>query len=583
MDYRILGPLYVARDGREVEVGTGKQQALLALLLLHANEPVSTDRLIDELWGPARAASSSKVLHNLVSKLRRLLGADLLRTRGQAYELRVAPGELDLDVFNDTVAKGRRAAEAGDPVRGATLLREALSLWRGPPLFDFTFEPFAQREIERLERLRLSVVADRVDIDLGLGRAAELVPELQELADAHPLEERIRGQLMLALYRAGRQAAALEVYRATRRSLVETLGLEPGPALKQLEQAMLRHDPALEASGVHGFPTRRRTALLAVLLVGTAAIVAGLVAATRVGRHGAEASAAALQAIDPHTNRPANAIPVGNLPTRIAVGGRRVWTASSYGGTVSVVDTRAMKVASTYAVSTATRALGSLPDPFGGIAASETQAWVVFGGVVARVAPTGNIARAMFEADAYSDVSDLAVAGHSIWITSERHARVTKVDAETLRVVARLTVTAVPISVAATPRAVWIAGFDAASHGGVLLRVDPRRLVVTETIPLPGIPGDVAVGYGAIWVTINSADALWRVDPTTGSVVRTIEVGAGPVAVALGEGSVWIADAKDGTISRLDPDTNRVGATIHIGGTPRDVAVTDGRVWVATP
>jgi DNA-binding SARP family transcriptional activator len=225
MEYRILGPFYVARNGVEVVVGSGRRRALLALLLLHANEAVSTDRLVDELWGETHAASSTRVVRNYVWNLRRALGEGVLITRGRGYALRVEPGELDLDRFNDQVADGRRALAAGDPARAAAAFGAALDLWHGPPLSDFTYDEFAKADIERLEGLRLAALIERIDADLQLGRHNALVSELEALVAEHPLQERLRGQLMLALYGTGRQAEALEVYQSTRRALVDELGI----------------------------------------------------------------------------------------------------------------------------------------------------------------------------------------------------------------------------------------------------------------------------------------------------------------------------------------------------------------------
>ena len=247
MQYRILGPFAVTKDGAEVVIGSGKQRALLALLLLHANEAVSTDRLIDQLWGESRSTSATKVLHNYVSKLRRLLGDAVLITRAHAYELRVEPGELDLDRFNDQVADGRHALAAGNPAHAAAALGEALALWHGPPLADFAFDQFALAEIEHLDGLRLAALVERIEADLQLGGHSALTVELAALVAEHPLQERLRGQLMLALYRSGRQAEALEVYQATRRALVEELGIEPSQELQRLERQILNHDPDLAA------------------------------------------------------------------------------------------------------------------------------------------------------------------------------------------------------------------------------------------------------------------------------------------------------------------------------------------------
>ncbi len=249
MDFGILGPLEVADNGREPVIAPGKQRALLAILLLQANEVVSSDRLVEALWGEQPPASAAKSLQVHVSRLRKALGGPEgpITTAPNGYSIRVAPGELDLERFTRLAEEGRLALGADDPERGAELLREALSLWRGPPVADFTFEPFAQLEIGGLEELRLAALEDRIDADLARGRHAELVGELEALVAAHPLRERLRRQVVLALYRVGRQADALEAYRAARAKLMDELGLEPTPELRQLEQAILTHDAAVHA------------------------------------------------------------------------------------------------------------------------------------------------------------------------------------------------------------------------------------------------------------------------------------------------------------------------------------------------
>ncbi len=249
MDFRILGPLDVIADGRSYSIGSGKQRALLAILLLRANEPVATDTLLELLWGERAPASSRKSLQAYVSRLRKALGAADSRivTQPNGYMLRAAPGELDLDRFETLAEQGRRALAANDPERAAGLLREALEVWRGPPLADLRFEAFAQPEIRRLEELRLAALEDRFDADLESGRYAELVAELEALVDEHPLRERLHRQLVVALYRAGRQAEALEAYRAARTRLIDELGVEPTPELQALEHAILTHDAALQA------------------------------------------------------------------------------------------------------------------------------------------------------------------------------------------------------------------------------------------------------------------------------------------------------------------------------------------------
>jgi predicted ATPase/DNA-binding SARP family transcriptional activator len=224
--------LEVVEDGRVLSIERGRQRALLGYLLLRANEVVAQDRLVDVLWGESPPATAVTALHGYVSRLRRLLGAGRLETRHPGYVLRVEPDELDLHRFRELLAQGRQ--------------REALALWRGPALADLAFEDFAQSEIARLEELRLSATEGRFEHELAHGRHAGLVGELAAAVRAHPLRERLAGQLMLALYRSGRQAEALEAYRDARTTLVEELGLEPGEELSELQRRILVHDPALD-------------------------------------------------------------------------------------------------------------------------------------------------------------------------------------------------------------------------------------------------------------------------------------------------------------------------------------------------
>jgi DNA-binding SARP family transcriptional activator len=244
LEFRILGPLEVLEGDRTLELPGQKQRCLLAVLLLHANQVVSSSRLIEELWPDEATESHAGALQASVSRLRKSLGAgaELLVTLPAGYVIRLAPEQLDLDRFERLV----QDAGGAEPQEAAEQLREALALWHGPALSDFAYEPFAQAAIGRLEEVHLLAVEMRVDADLALGRHAALVAELDSLAAEHPLRERLRGQLMLALYRSGRQAEALAAYQSARRVLVDELGIEPSAALQELERAMLRHDPALE-------------------------------------------------------------------------------------------------------------------------------------------------------------------------------------------------------------------------------------------------------------------------------------------------------------------------------------------------
>jgi DNA-binding SARP family transcriptional activator len=245
VEFRILGPLEVWREGQRVRIEGAKERALLAFLLLHAGEPVSVDRLIDELWGDSPPGTARKSVQVRVAGLRRALRGDVLLTRGDAYLVRLLPNQLDLHRFEQLLSDGSDALAAGDASAAVTTLDAALALWRGAALADFAYEFYAQPAIARLEELRVHALELRIEAQLALGLHARVIGELEDLAAAHPFRERLRGQLMLALYREGRQAEALDVYRRTREELVAELGIEPGPMLRELQQAVLRQDPSL--------------------------------------------------------------------------------------------------------------------------------------------------------------------------------------------------------------------------------------------------------------------------------------------------------------------------------------------------
>ena len=251
MEYRILGPLEVMDDdGRPVALGGAKQRALLAVLLLEAGRVVSAERLIDALWGDSPPSDVRHALQVYVSELRKALAGNGTRssqivTRPSGYLIEVDPEDLDLGRFESHAEAGRRALSSGDTERAAAFLREALALFRGPPLADLALEPFAGPAIARIDELRLTALEDRIEAELQTGRHAELVPELQQLVATEPLRERLRGNLMLALYRSGRQADALGTYQDGRSILAEELGIDPMPELRALYEAILRQDASL--------------------------------------------------------------------------------------------------------------------------------------------------------------------------------------------------------------------------------------------------------------------------------------------------------------------------------------------------
>jgi predicted ATPase/DNA-binding SARP family transcriptional activator len=245
VEFRLLGSLDVRAGVGEVDLPEGRARALLGLLVLNANTPVGADRIVEELWAGGSPDGAQQTVQVYVSRLRRAFGADLITREPAGYRLNVDPASLDVTRFEELATAGREELKQGDPAAALEHLRAALALWRGPALADFAYDRFAQAEIARLEELRIAAVEDRIEAELALGLHAEVIAELEALITRYPLRERLRGQLMLALYRSGRQAEALEAYREARSYLIEELGLEPGPSLQRLQQQILGQDALL--------------------------------------------------------------------------------------------------------------------------------------------------------------------------------------------------------------------------------------------------------------------------------------------------------------------------------------------------
>jgi YVTN family beta-propeller protein len=538
MDFRLLGGLEVWDGERQVPLGGGKQRAVLALLLLHANEVLATDRLIDELWGESPPDTARTALQVYVVRLRKALGADRIRTHEPGYVLELAPGELDVTRFERLVEGARELRAAGDEERAAKALREALALWRGPPLADFTYQPFARTAIARLEELRLTALEERIDADLALGHGSDLVGELEALIADHPYRERFRGQLMFALYRAGRQADALALYQETRRLLVDELGIEPGPALQRLEGDILRQEPALEtvleqpegeSPPAAAEPGRRLGWRLGAAVVGLL-LVASLVSLGLSRRGGRDflprVDANAVGVIDAEAAAIEAQIGLSGRPGALASGGGFVWAASESQGTVS------------------------------------------------RVGPDRTDIRTL---EIGESANGVAYGGGAVWVTIGEEREVVQIDAETMEIVQTIGVGNGPGAVAVGEGAVWVAN----TIDGTLSRIELASGDVTA-IPVGAGPAGIAVGAGSVWVTSEATGTVLRLDPRSGTVVRSIGVGNGPTGIAAGEDALWVTNSQDGTLSRIDPATSSVSATIpDVGEGPTAVAAGDGAVWVA--
>jgi DNA-binding SARP family transcriptional activator/ABC-type branched-subunit amino acid transport system substrate-binding protein/streptogramin lyase len=575
-EFRLLGPV-------EPALGGPRQRSVLAILLLNANQVVPSERLMDLIWGEAAPPTAATGLQGYVSQLRKAIEPDRSRptvivTVGAGYVARVGPEQLDVARFEQLMA---RAREASSPQDAADVLAKALALWRGPPLADLRNESWAQEPIRRLEEQRIAALEDHVEARLGLDRHREVAPELEALVAEHPLRERLRGQLMLALYRSGRQAEALDVFAAGRRLLVDELGIEPGSELRALHQRMLEQDPTLmPARGAQGSDpsvSPRRGVLIALILV---AIV---VTATLVALGGDDSAppgppANSLVLLDPRTGELRDTFDVGGTPTSVAVGEGAAWVLNADDQTITRVDERTHDVK--------TFGSGGVPTDIG---AGAGGVWIGNGkrtraqyvGYVAtslvRLDPSTTAVRGTvtlpnpggFTSNLQQD--HIAITRDAVWVVNP-DASVSRVDPQTNRV-ADLLRGFDAGAVAAGDEGVWALGLDS-----TLVRLDERgRPIQVAANTLSA----VAVGAGAVWAAAPYDGIVWRIDPEPRLVQRTIDVGKGVTDVAYGLGSVWALNSLRGTLSRIDPRTNRVTATARLGNTPRQLAVGAGGVWAS--
>ena len=592
MEFRILGPLEVRdEEGRELPLGSLRQRALLALLLLHAGELVSSDRLIDELWGERVPATAAKIVQNYVSRLRHALGDGQLVTRGHGYVLELQPDALDLHRFESLAARGARALTSGDPKAASENLREALALWRGPPLADFAYEPFAQSAIARLEERRLEATEGRIEADLELGLHAEEVGELEELVQRNPLRERLHAQLMLALYRSGRQAEALAAYRAIRTALVEELGLEPGEELQKLHRAILTHDPqlvappkvipALAARTPGTAPIARRLrhprliiGLVVVLLAASSAIALALTWNSNPRPFGIAGNGVAI--VDPRYRRVTGQITLHSRPTAIAADDAGAWVASGDDETVTRIDTKTRRIAATIPV-------GATASD---VAIGEDAVWVTGGrsGNLIRIDKHTNrvdktIVLSGSGKPVPEGVSTVVAGAGAIWVGTGA-GLVLKINPRTGKLVDRIPVGTAPIDIALAGGNLWVV-----SAGGYVLRIDTRTDKVTGTVPAAPYARSITAGEGAVWITSAPREGgglIWRVDPLTLTVAgATTTLDQAPAGITSGGGAVWVAGGPSGTLIKIDPATGRTMGSIHIGNAPLDPAYGDGAIWVA--
>jgi DNA-binding SARP family transcriptional activator/DNA-binding beta-propeller fold protein YncE len=558
IEIRLLGPLEALVDGRRVDLGSPQQRTLLALLALHAGTPVRLGAIEDALWEGEQPRSAAKLVQTYVSRLRKLLGADAIHLAASGYLLN-ASATVDALRFRELV--GRRQLE------------QALALWRGGALCDV---PALSTDARQLDELRVSAIEERLADELERGEGPALVAELEQLVAAHPTRERLLGQLVLALYRSGRQADALAAYRDGREALVEALGLEPGPALHELELQILRHDPALlpaapaASRAALRLPRHRRT--LAIAAVAAAATATAISAATLQSGHAKTVvpiRANTLLQLDPKTNRFVGTTPIGRDATALDATADALWLVSERERTVSRIDLR-------------TRAATTIgePHPVAFIAHDDrgniyTSGWDF--PLVWQIDPrTVQLVRSF---RVRTRAVGLTVGGGSLWVVDRFANAVTRIDLAQRRVAETIRTGVNPLAATFGYGALWVANGDS----GTVSVIRPGAATPTQVKGIPS-PDGIAAGAGGVWVASTGTHAVFRIDPDTHAIVARIDLGT-PTdfvsGVSAGADGVWAVG--DHHVVRIDPATDRVVARIRFppGTEPKAVATTPGGVWIS--
>jgi YVTN family beta-propeller protein len=609
-EFGILGPLEVSRRGCLVPLGGPKQRAVLALLLLEANRVVSLDRLAEDIWGGQPPDGWVTTVQIYVSHLRQALepgrargaAGEVLVTRNHGYLLRVDGERLDAVSFQDGFAAGRAALELGQYATAGETLRQALGLWRSGVLADLADYAFTRPEAARLEELRLAAVEARIDADLALGRHDALTAELEQLVTDHPVRERLHSQLMLTLYRCGRQADALAAYRRVRDLLADELGIDPGEPLRHLHASVLAQDPALDWHGDRRtppgayhrpdaaalvtspaskspprparprrelpWPRRRTRSLLAIgSALAVAAAVCVAVARPWAGGPAAELPGGSVGLIGPSGDRIGDAVSVGS-PAGLAYGDGSVWAVDSADGMLWRIDPATHAVEGQIPV-------GSAPSA---VAVTGQDVWVANSGdgTVSRVSAAAN--RVVDTITAGNLPVAIAAGSGGVWVANEGDDTVDRIDPATGDVTKRgIQVGGRPDGIAAGPGAVWVAN----SEDGTVQRIDPATGQPGGPVPVGSGPAGIAVTPGAVWVA-NSLDlTVSKIDPATGTVTATIGVGDGPSDIVAARDDVWVSDEFDATLDRIDPRSGRVVRMLHLGSSPLGMVAAGSDVWVA--
>ena len=458
---------------------------------------------------------------------------DVLVTRDRGYLLRVNREHLDATLFQDGFTSGRAALEAGRYTEAAETLRQALELWRGLVLADLADYAFTRPEAARLEELRLAALEARIDADLALGRHDALIAELEQLVTGHPLRERLHGQLMLALYRCGRQADALAAYRRVRELLASELGIDPGEPLQRLHASVLAHDPALDWGDGHR--------------PGVAVPAPSPGAATAWPTSSREPPRAGMG----QAPRPP---PAGH---RLGAGDRRNGVHRRRGPAVGLIDPAGGRV--------------------GAPVTGDRSVWAVDStdGTVSQINPATHAV--VDQIPVGTDPAAVTVTSGNVWVANSGDGTVSQINATADKVVQPIPVGNLPVAIASGPSGVWVAN----EGDDTVKRIDPATGTVTRTVQVGGRPDGIAVGPDAVWVANSEDGTVQRIDPATGQPGGPVHVGSGPEGIAVTSAAVWVANSLDLTVDRLDPATGKVTATIPVGDGPNTIVAAKGAIWVS--
>jgi DNA-binding SARP family transcriptional activator/streptogramin lyase len=637
VEFRILGPLEVVEDGNPVALGTLKERLVLAVLLLHSNEFVSRERMIDDLWGEAPPPTAHKAVNVYLSKVRKTLsvaGADPITTASGGYRLHVEPEMLDASRAQALVAEAQERVATGELERASERFQQALSLWRGPTLAGLELESRGRDEVAALDELRLTALMDRIDCDLATGRHEQALGELGVLVGEHPLRERLRAQQMLALYRADRQADALEAYAEARHTLVDELGIEPSEALQRLQQAILRHDPSLETpegtarvngrepaeaappattTGAEAVEKRPRTplrprrwqlALAGVVLLAASAAAAAILSDSAGAKPRILPNS--LVQLDPRTGKPLLVRAVGPEPNPIAITPTAIWT----------VDDNAL---SRYDLHTGAVDSSPMPSQSGqpsGIAFDTTgNAWITSSSQ-SQYAPRVNafvtrVTRGLGvtgpgvldPGSGRADTMTLplrmagleALGADRLWVITGPHGPLPRDDRLAVVNLHTLHPTTLKLDERATAIAygyhtAWVGTYGGPNFGGH--RPDDSRLeairagqpTIERVLEKHGAgwgPVSIAAGDGAVWVVTYSSRQLFKIDPITLKIERRLNLSAEQVSsVAVGDGAVWTTGAH--SITKIAPRTDTIIHTYRVAvGFPCAIAATSTTLWLA--